>query len=525
MLLNRKAFTLVEMLVALAVSSIVIIATYASYDMVKTQYEKNIDVADMHTSGRAIMRMIERDIRMAGYEHRSSSGNKTFSTGIANQLVLSESNDACCDGVSVVYDHHTDDSDGSERRRITYSVEAFPGTETLSYKLLGSDTTRYRLYKRVDILGRDGVILATEESGTDQVLADFVDDLQFYNIGYAGTLFISTGTDIYTYSLSDKRITARYFVASSSNPLTDIVYDNRSDKERLYSSVWRRNIIYVRSLQDDGDLKFNDPRTVEYSIDSLPYHSESVLFDAGYVYSCNDDSESLGVVRYNADSGTRDSGIVFTDSWCQDLVADNNFLYVLVGSDVKVFDKSIGSLVTTISGVLGASSITIDKEKEYLYVGSATTNDIKRINISTRVSNIIDFPSSEWEEGVNDLKIGPNGNLYIAPYIRDPARRRIYETRSITVLNPLTGDIIERIPPVEMNKRYRIAFRGIESGKASLVNIKLTLRSKNKQHPENKTYTKVVNEEHHVGNYNFEFNDKYKRDVFFSTVAVRNMLL
>ncbi|ALE52345.1 hypothetical protein SP60_03365 [Candidatus Thioglobus autotrophicus] len=76
MLLNRKAFTLVEMLVALAVSSIVIIAAYASYDMVKTQYEKNIGIADMHTSGRAIMRIIERDIRMAGYEHRDSSGNK-----------------------------------------------------------------------------------------------------------------------------------------------------------------------------------------------------------------------------------------------------------------------------------------------------------------------------------------------------------------------------------------------------------------------------------------------------------------
>ena len=51
------------------------------------------------------------------------------------------------------------------------------------------------------------------------------------------------------------------------------------------------------------------------------------------------------------------------------------------------------------------------------------------------------------------------------------------------------------------------------------------MRSKNKQYSENKPYTKVIDEEHHIGNYNFEFNDKYKRDVFFSTVAVRNMLL
>ena len=38
-MLNKiRAFTLVEMLVALAVSSIIIVATYASYDLVATQY-------------------------------------------------------------------------------------------------------------------------------------------------------------------------------------------------------------------------------------------------------------------------------------------------------------------------------------------------------------------------------------------------------------------------------------------------------------------------------------------------------
>ena len=43
----KKAFTLVEMLVAMAVSTIIIAATYASYDLVATQYKKNIDVAEM----------------------------------------------------------------------------------------------------------------------------------------------------------------------------------------------------------------------------------------------------------------------------------------------------------------------------------------------------------------------------------------------------------------------------------------------------------------------------------------------
>jgi hypothetical protein len=78
---------------------------------------------------------------------------------------------------------------------------------------------------------------------------------------------------------------------------------------------------------------------------------------------------------------------------------------------------------------------------------------------------------------------------------------------------------------VTVGRGYIVEYDAEEEDVNALINIKLTLRSKNKRYSENKAYTKEANEEHHVGNYNFEFNDKYKRDVFFSTVAVRNMLL
>ena len=41
---NKKAFTLVEMLVALAVSAVIVSATYASFELIQKQYKKNIDV-------------------------------------------------------------------------------------------------------------------------------------------------------------------------------------------------------------------------------------------------------------------------------------------------------------------------------------------------------------------------------------------------------------------------------------------------------------------------------------------------
>ena len=85
-----KAFTLVEMLVALAVSAIIIGATYASYEMVSAQYKKNIDIANMHTSGRAIMRIIERDVRMAGFEYRDKDAKITYGS-ISNPLTIKDS--------------------------------------------------------------------------------------------------------------------------------------------------------------------------------------------------------------------------------------------------------------------------------------------------------------------------------------------------------------------------------------------------------------------------------------------------
>ncbi len=176
----RQAFTLVEMLVALAVGAIVIMATYASYEMVDTQYKKNIDVANMHTSGRAIMQMIERDVRMAGFEYRHTSGTnkgkKTFSSGITTPLNIKDSGNKCCDEVTVVYDHAQDVLDWKgrvvsnkvERIRVRYWAEIH----------LSNKGNRHRLYKQKDILGQNQKILTKPTLGNKAVMADYIEDLQ-----------------------------------------------------------------------------------------------------------------------------------------------------------------------------------------------------------------------------------------------------------------------------------------------------------------------------------------------------------
>ena len=183
---KKKAFTLVEMLVALAVSSIIIAATYASYELIQKQYKRNIDIAEMHTSGRSIMQVLEREIRMAGYEFRDANGTMTYGS-IVGGLVITDSGDACCDEVTLIYDDVEDvvnakgevTSSSVERIKIRFWTEAYTSNKG----------DRFRLYKRKTILGRNNAILGSPIVGPKEVMADYIDDLQISNISTTGTLY------------------------------------------------------------------------------------------------------------------------------------------------------------------------------------------------------------------------------------------------------------------------------------------------------------------------------------------------
>ena len=181
---------MVEMLVALAVSSIIVSATYASYELIQKQYKRNIDIAEMHTSGRSIMQVLEREIRMAGYEFRDANGTMTYGS-IVGGLVITDSGDACCDEVTLIYDDVEDvvnakgevTSSSVERIKIRFWTEAYTSNKG----------DRFRLYKRKTILGRNNAILGSPIVGPKEVMADYIDDLQISNISTTGTLYGGAG--------------------------------------------------------------------------------------------------------------------------------------------------------------------------------------------------------------------------------------------------------------------------------------------------------------------------------------------
>ena len=64
---NILGFTLIEVLIGVVISSIMMAAMYTTYSVVNKSYSQVTDRAKISRSGRDIVEMMMRDIRMAGF--------------------------------------------------------------------------------------------------------------------------------------------------------------------------------------------------------------------------------------------------------------------------------------------------------------------------------------------------------------------------------------------------------------------------------------------------------------------------
>jgi len=100
--LNNHGFTLVELLVAIAVSSIVLIGIYSVFRAQQNSYYSNTQSVQIQQNLRAALYMMERDIRLAGY---SRSGD-LCATIIGARLgeinfTLDDDDNGSCEGTTI----------------------------------------------------------------------------------------------------------------------------------------------------------------------------------------------------------------------------------------------------------------------------------------------------------------------------------------------------------------------------------------------------------------------------------------
>lgn len=164
-----KGYSLLELVLAMAVGVIVIAGGYSSYVIIAKQYQRVSAFSEVQQAGIATLMLMSRDLRMAGREAMNVNIDPVYGD-IAAPITITDSGNACCDRIVIIYDK---DSIVNPRRcQITYSIA--PRTNAFAVPLIPA---RNALYMTVATLFSDPGDVCTGD-GTTSLVADYVDDMQ-----------------------------------------------------------------------------------------------------------------------------------------------------------------------------------------------------------------------------------------------------------------------------------------------------------------------------------------------------------
>lgn len=223
---NIAGLTLIEILIGIVISSIMMAAMYTTYSVVNNSYGQVTDRAKISRSGRDIVEMMMRDIRMAGFKYMLGTNTLGFSTRsylefIGGYTSLSESHDPiiivkgelgytradvgtsvtpplkldpsdlCCDKIHIVYDdfNQNDEIQPYKRYKITYYAKK---------ENEGEEDERYQVWKAVEsweqVLHSDGIPDETGEWNPNctecynEKIRDHVVDMEFIAFNHEGRI-------------------------------------------------------------------------------------------------------------------------------------------------------------------------------------------------------------------------------------------------------------------------------------------------------------------------------------------------
>ena len=134
--------TLIEILIGVVISTIMMAAMYTSYNVVNSTYSQVTDTAKISQTGRDVVGMIIRDVRMAGYKYFNDDIQTDNAKHIPILITKKDSSNPC-DKIEIVfgdikYDRSvTPIKQKFERIKITYEckLSTIPDKENFTYIL------------------------------------------------------------------------------------------------------------------------------------------------------------------------------------------------------------------------------------------------------------------------------------------------------------------------------------------------------------------------------------------------------
>tara|TARA_B100001564_G_scaffold52883_1_gene39854 strand:+ start:31 stop:819 length:789 start_codon:yes stop_codon:yes gene_type:complete len=237
---NEMGVTLIEILIGIVISVLMMAAIFTSYTAVNNTYSQVIDTAKISQSGRDIIGMLIRDVRIAGFKYF----NDTSKTPTNYNPILITKNSSGCDKLELTYgDRNYDPKANPKYTYVTYKITYECKASKIIDKKTGNKISAYALYKSKSKW--DGTQWQGPSSSTDDLLfsnelvVDHIQDLIFNPLNEKGQLINPVPNDL---------------AGSNKIKVIDIAIIMRSQGEFFKKNKPKK----VYSLGNKSDVNFND---------------------------------------------------------------------------------------------------------------------------------------------------------------------------------------------------------------------------------------------------------------------------
>ena len=144
---NILGVTLVEILIGIVISTIMMGAMFASYTAVNSSFQKVVDKAQISQTGRDVLGMLLRDIRMAGFKYY---GDNIKTNDEHTPILITKTSDKTknCDAISIVYGDVDYDKDSTPKYTYKrYKISYFCEPTKIIDKTTGNAADAFALFK------------------------------------------------------------------------------------------------------------------------------------------------------------------------------------------------------------------------------------------------------------------------------------------------------------------------------------------------------------------------------------------
>ena len=288
---NNAGLTLIEILIGITISAMMMGAMYTTYNVVNNSYTQVTDRAKISRSGRDIIGMLMRDIRLAGFKYyygvnavgipkndylqyvggtssvkdshdpliiiKNDLGYETDDTTVPNRDTEINTDDMCCDKIHIVYgDFDKNDNEQPYKRyKITY----------FAMKSQNDDDTHYGIYKSkeswIQPIGQDTGAWTADpticsECYSAELIRDHLTAMEFNAFDNQGKIINpppnpddpDTRGDLYNIKIVDVRLTfrsKREFFRSKAPDDKPRIVKGLGDRTREFFDKFLRDSVVV----------------------------------------------------------------------------------------------------------------------------------------------------------------------------------------------------------------------------------------------------------------------------------------